>query len=47
MEAKNLKEKLFRNKDNEWEKVSEEEKTKIFDFSKDYIYFLSNNKTER
>ena len=47
MEAKNLKEKLFRNRDNAWEKVSEEEKTKIFDFSKDYIYFLSNNKTER
>ncbi len=47
MEAKNLKEKLFRNKDNAWEKVSEEEKTKIFEFSKNYINFLSNNKTER
>ena len=46
MEAKNLKEKLFRNKDNAWEKV-EEEKTKIFDFSKKYIEFISNNKTER
>ena len=47
MEAKDLKEKLFRNKKNAWEKVSEEEKTKIFDFSKGYIDFLSNNKTER
>ena len=47
MEAKNLKEKLFRNKDNAWEKVEEEEKTKIFDFSKKYIEFISNNKTER
>ena len=47
MEAKNLKEKLFRNKANAWEKVSEEEKIKIFDFSKNYIDFLSNNKTER
>ena len=47
MEAKNLKEKLFRNKDNAWEKVSEEEKEKIFEFSKNYINFLSNNKTER
>ena len=47
MEAKDLKEKLFRNKKNAWEKVSEEEKTKIFDFSKDYIYFLNSNKTER
>ena len=47
MEAKNLKEKLFRNKDNAWETVSEEEKTKIFDFSNKYIDFLSNNKTER
>ena len=46
MEAKNLKEKLFRNKDNAWEKV-EEEKTKIFYFSKKYIEFISNNKTER
>ena len=47
MEAKDLKEKLFRNKKNAWEKVAEEEKTKIFDFSKGYIDFLSNNKTER
>ena len=47
MEAQDLKEKLFRNKKNAWEKVSEEEKTKIFDFSKGYIDFLSNNKTER
>ena len=47
MEAKKLKETLFRNKDNAWEKVTEEEKTKIFEFSKNYINFLSNNKTER
>ena len=47
MEAKNLKEKLFKNKDNAWEKVTEEEKKQIFDFSKKYINFLSNNKTER
>ena len=47
MEANKLKEKLFRNKDNAWEKVEEEEKTKIFDFSKKYIDFLSSNKTER
>ena len=47
MEANKLKEKLFRNKDNAWEKVEEEEKTKIFDFSKKYIEFLSSNKTER
>lgn len=47
MEANDLKKKLFRNKDNAWEKVEEEEKTKIFDFSKKYIEFLSNNKTER
>lgn len=47
MEANKLKEKLFRNKDNAWEKVEEEEKTKLFDFSKKYIDFLSSNKTER
>ena len=47
METNKFKEKLFRNKDNAWEKVEEEEKTKIFDFSKKYIEFLSSNKTER
>ena len=47
MEAKALKEKLFRNKNNAWEKVEENEKKEIFDFSKKYIDFLSNNKTER
>ena len=47
MEEKNLKEKLFRKKDNAWETVTEEEKNKIFNFSKTYIDFLSNNKTER
>ena len=47
MEAKDLKEKLFRNKNNAWEKVEENEKKEIFDFSKKYIDFLSNNKTER
>lgn len=43
----NLKEKLFRNKKNSWEKISEEEKEKVFAFSKKYIDFLSTNKTER
>lgn len=47
MEAKDLKEKLFRNKNNAWEKVEENEKKEIFDFSKKYMDFLSNNKTER
>ena len=42
-----LNEKLFRNSNNPWEKVTEEEKNKIFSFAKNYTNFLSNNKTER
>jgi len=47
MEAKDLKEKLFNEKKNAWEKVTDEEKTKIFDFAEDYKTFISENKTER
>lgn len=47
MEAKKLKEKLFKSKTNAWEKINKEETEKIFKFSKGYIDFISQNKTER
>ena len=47
MEAKKLKEKLFRNKKNSWDKLPTEEKNRVFNFSNDYMDFLSKNKTER
>lgn len=33
--------------ENGWEKISENEKKKIFDYSKDYAAFITNHKTER
>ncbi len=45
--AKELKEKLFKNKENAWDNITEEEKNKIFKYSEEYIKFISDNKTER
>ena len=42
-----LKNKLFQQKENGWESISDEEKKKIFDFSKNYMNFLNQAKTER
>ena len=42
-----LKNKLFNKKENAWEKVSKEEKEKIYSFNEEYIKFISDNKTER
>lgn len=42
-----LKEKLFNQKKNGWEGISEIEKENIFKFSDEYIYFLNHCKTER
>ena len=42
-----LKEKLFKTKTNGWDEASEEEKSEIFKFSNEYIYFLNKSKTER
>lgn len=47
MEAKKLKEKLFKESKNAWEKVTNEENKKIYDFAEDYKKFLNENKTER
>ena len=42
-----LKEKLFKTKTNGWDEASEEERSEIFKFSNEYIYFLNKSKTER
>ena len=42
-----LKEKLFAQKKNGWEKIGEEERNNIFNISKKYIDFLNIAKTER
>ncbi|MBR2587633.1 MAG: aminopeptidase [Bacilli bacterium] len=47
MEAKKLKEKLFKSRINAWENVNTDEKEKIFRFSKEYTDFINKNKTER
>ncbi len=46
-DAELLKEKLFNNKKNAWNLKSLDEKGEIFEYSKNYIDFLNNSKTER
>ena len=45
--SEELKEKLFDKKENGWVSISEEEKQNIFNFSKGYMDFLNQAKTER
>ena len=45
--AKELKEKLFKDKKNGWETLSDSEKQNVFNFSKEYIKFINEAKTER
>ena len=45
--SEELKEKLFDKKENGWISVNEEEKKNIFEFSKGYMDFLNQAKTER
>lgn len=47
LETQILKEKLFRTKKNGWENIEENKKKKIFEFSKEYIDFINEAKTER
>ena len=42
-----LKEKLFDKKENGWKNMNDDEKQKVFEFSKGYINFLNISKTER
>ena len=45
--SEELREKLFDKKENGWKTVDNEEKQNIFDFSKGYMDFLNQAKTER
>ena len=45
--SEDLREKLFDKKENGWKKVNDEEKKKIFEYSKGYMDFLNKAKTER
>jgi len=47
MNSKELKESLFMKKKSGWESATDEEKGKIYDFSKGYIEFLNEAKIER
>ena len=46
-DGKELKEKLFTNKNNGWENLSDEELRNIFQFADEYMYYLNNSKTEK
>ena len=46
-EVEKLKEKLFRTTSTGWEGMEKEDKEKIFAYTKDYMNFLNNSKTER
>ena len=45
--SEDLREKLFDKKENGWKKINDEEKKKIFEYSKGYMDFLNKAKTER
>ena len=46
-QGEELKERLFNTKKNGWEKTSDEEKEKIFNYCQGYMEFLNKSKTER
>ncbi len=46
-EGEVLKEKLFNNKKNGWEDISEEEKNQVFKFADEYMFYLNQGKTEK
>ena len=46
-EGEVLKEKLFNNKENGWEGLSEEERKEIFKFADEYMFYLNQSKTEK
>ena len=47
MNGKELKDKLFNIKENGWFDLSDDELKDIFKFSDEYMYFISNSKTEK
>lgn len=46
-DAKELKAKLFANKESGWENLSDEELKNIFQFADEYMYYLNTSKTEK
>ena len=46
-DGKELKEKLFTNKKDGWENLSDEELKAIFQYADEYMYYLNNSKTEK
>lgn len=46
-EGEVLKEKLFNNRKNGWEGLSEEEKREVFKFADEYMFYLNQSKTEK
>jgi len=46
-DGKALKDKLFTQKKNGWEKLSNEELEEIFKFADEYMYYLNSSKTEK
>ena len=46
-DAKELKEKLFKDKSSGWENLSDEELKNIFQFADEYMYYLNTSKTEK
>ncbi len=46
-DGKELKMKLFTNKNNGWENLSDDELKDIFQYADEYMYYLNNSKTEK
>lgn len=46
-DGKELKEKLFANRKNGWENLTDEELRNIFQYAEEYMYYLNNSKTEK
>jgi len=46
-EGQALKEKLFNDKTDGWENISDAEKQEIFKFADEYMYYLNSSKTEK
>ena len=46
-DGKELRTKLFNEKENGWLHLEDEELKNIFQFSDEYMYYLNNSKTEK
>ena len=46
-DGKELKERLFADKKNGWENLSDDELKAIFQYADEYMYYLNTSKTEK